>query len=285
MPKRPNSGDMRTSCAGGQAEDIAGVAVMRHWILAAGLAACAAALTACSPKEGAGGAFDYCDAGKATSLFLIDRTTQADATDRSIMMESLGTVVDGLGSGDRIVVATIGPHYTQTERLVNACKPGCPENQGAMDYMLGQCSAMQAKSDERVFMQQLVRALEPVTRQAEEAPTSDIVRTIAQWTHNPPGGRTYSTVYIFSDMLENSQVLPWRTFKTQPAEESLATAEEYQLVPDLPGADVRIVGFGRSHDPGRPPLDPDVDLRIRTFWTEYFAEGGATTSFEGAIRD
>jgi len=262
------------------------VGQMKAWIVGAGLAGLAAALNACSPKEGAGGGtFDYCDAGQATSLFLIDRTTQADATDKSVMMESLATVVDGLGSGDRIVVATIGPHYTNTERLVNACKPGCPENQGAMDYMLGQCSAMQAKADERVFMQQLVRALEPVTRGSEEAATSDIVRTIAQWTHNPPGGRSYSTVYIFSDMLENSQVLPWRTFKTQPPETSLATAEQYQLVPDLPGAEVRIVGFGRSHDPGRPPLDPDVDLRVRTFWTEYFAEGGATTSFEGAIRD
>ena len=259
---------------------------MKAWIAAAGLAACMAALTACSPNEGAGGgSFDYCDVGEATSLFLIDRTTQADPTDKSVMMESLATVVDGLGSGDRIVVATIGPHYTNTERLVNACKPGCPENQGAMDYMLGQCSAMQAKADERVFMQQLVRALDPVTHQAEEAATSDIVRTIAQWTHNPPGGRTYATVYIFSDMLENSQVLPWRTFKAQDPDASLATVRDYQLVPDLPGADVRIVGFGRSHDPGRPPLEPDVDLRVRTFWTEYFAEGGANTSFEGAIRD
>lgn len=258
---------------------------MKMGWMAAGLAVSLAALAACSPGEGAGGAFDYCDVGKSTSLFLIDRTTQADATDKSVMMESLATVVDNLGSGDRIVVATIGPHYTNTERLVNACKPGCPENQGAVDYMLGQCSAMQAKADERLFMQQLVRALEPVTRQAEEAPTSDIVRTIAQWTHNPPGGRSYSTVYIFSDMLENSQVLPWRTFKSQPPEDSIAAVEQYQLVPDLPGAEVRIVGYGRSHDPGRPPLDPDTDLRIRTFWTDYFAEGGATTSFEGAIRD
>ena len=255
-----------------------------EWI-AAGLAASLLSLAACSPGEGAGGAFDYCDVGQATSLFLIDRTTQADATDKSVMMESLATVVDGLGSGDRIVVATIGPHYTNTERLVNACKPGCPENQGVVDYMLGQCSAMQAKADERVFMQELVRALEPVTRQAEEAPSSDILRTIAQWTQNPPGGRSYATVYIFSDMLENSQVLPWQTFKSQSAAESVATAQQYQLVPHLPGAEVRIVGFGRSHDPGRPPLDPDTDLRLRTFWTDYFAEGGAMTSFEGRIQN
>ncbi|MEZ5945527.1 MAG: hypothetical protein R3C13_06375 [Hyphomonas sp.] len=254
---------------------------MKYLFLAAGLAL----LSACSPHEGAGGPYDYCAAGKTNSLFLIDRTTPADSMDKSVMMDSLATVVDGLGHGDRIVVATIGEHYTGTERLVNACKPGCPDNQGAVDYMLGQCSAMQAKADERVFMAQLVKALEPVTTDAEEAKTSDIVRTVAQWTQNPPGGRAFSTVYIFSDMLENSQVLPWREFKASEPEASMETVEKYRLTPDLPGADVHIVGFGRSHDPGRPPLDPDVDFRVRTFWKEYFAAGGATVSFEGTIQN
>lgn len=254
---------------------------MKFWLTAAGLAL----LAACSPKEGASGPYDYCAAGKTTSLFLIDRTTPPDAMDRSVMMDSLATVVDSLGHGDRIVVATIGPHYTNTERLVNACKPGCPDNQGAVDYMLGQCSAMQAKADERVFMGKLVQALEPVTEQPDESATSDIVRTIAQWTQNPPGGRTFSTVYIFSDMLENSQLLPWREFKAEDPEKSMETVQKYRLTPDLPGADVRIVGFGRSHNPGRPPLDPEVDFRVRTFWKDYFAAGGATASFEGSIQN
>lgn len=254
---------------------------MKYGFLAAGLGL----LAACSPQEGAGGPYDYCQAGKTSSLFLIDRTTPADSMDKSVMMQSLATVVDGLGHGDRIVVATIGPHYTNTERLVNACKPGCPDNQGVADYMLGQCSAMQAKADERVFMAQLVKALEPVTTDAEEAATSDIVRTIAQWTQTPPGDRPYSTVYIFSDMLENSQVLPWREFKASEPEASLEEVEKYRLTPDLPGADVRIVGFGRSHNPGRPPLDPDIDFRVRTFWKEYFASGGATATFEGSIQN
>ncbi|MBU2270396.1 MAG: hypothetical protein KKE52_03760, partial [Alphaproteobacteria bacterium] len=42
--------------------------------------------------------------------------------------------------------------------------------------------------------------------------------------------------------------------------------------------DVRIVGFGRSHNPGRPPLDPELDARLREFWAEYFREGGASVT-------
>ena len=66
---------------------------MKHWLLTAGFAL----LAACSPKEGASGPYDYCAAGKTTSLFLIDRTTPPDAMDRSVMMDSLATVVDSLG--------------------------------------------------------------------------------------------------------------------------------------------------------------------------------------------
>jgi hypothetical protein len=44
--------------------------------------------------------------------------------------------------------------------------------------------------------------------------------------------------------------------------------------------------FGRLHDPGRPPLAADMDARIRTFWSDLFKAGGATSvTFEGAIRN
>jgi hypothetical protein len=57
-------------------------------------------------------------------------------------------------------------------------------------------------------------------------------------------------------------------------------------LPAVDGATVRIVGFGRLHDPGRPPLAADMDARIRTFWSDLFKAGGATSvTFEGAIRN
>ena len=94
---------------------------MRRFLLAIALV-----LTGCSgasdeTPSGAGAA-GYCAFGQSSSLFLIDQTTPYDDTDRAVITESIGTVVDQLGPGDRIVLATIGEHYTQSTRLINASR-------------------------------------------------------------------------------------------------------------------------------------------------------------------
>jgi hypothetical protein len=246
-----------------------------------------AAVAACEP--GAGGASNskakYCEIGDQSSLFLVDRTTQYDDTDQRVIIESIGAVIDGLGVGDRIVLATIGSHYSQSASLANDCKPGCPQNQGPLDSMVGGCSAMIAQADLRGFKTDLVKSLGPLTTTAEEAKNSDIAGTIAQWTQAPPGGRPFTSIYVFSDMLENSQGLPWSQFKAMAPDKAMELVERFKLTPSAKGAAVRIVGFGRLHDPGRPPLPAELDARLRTFWTTYFQAGGATSvSFEGAIR-
>jgi hypothetical protein len=250
-------------------------------------AACLFAVAACDP--GAGGASNtkakYCEIGDQSSLFLIDRTTQYDDTDQRVIIESIGAVIDGLGAGDRIVLATIGSHYSQSERLANECKPGCPANQGPLDSMVGGCSAMIAQADLREFKSTLVKSVGPLTTTTEEAKKSDITGTIAQWTKAPPGGKPFTSVYVFSDMLENSQGLPWASFRAMTPEKALELADRFKVLPEVKDAEVRIVGFGRLHDPGRPPLPAELDARLRTFWTAYFQAGGAASvSFEGAIR-
>ena len=148
--------------------------------------AVALVLTGCSDSSGeapAGAqAAGYCAFGQTSSLFLIDQTTPYDDTDRAVITESIGTVVDQLGPGDRIVLATIGEHYTQSSRLINACKPGCPEGQGALDSMIGGCSSMKALADERQFMGQLGQTLAPAVQGSASADHSAIMSTIAQWT-------------------------------------------------------------------------------------------------------
>lgn len=252
------------------------------------LLAVALVLTGCSGSAGNGlgaQADGYCAFGQTSSLFLIDQTTPYDDTDRAVITESIGTVVDQLGPGDRIVLATISDHYTKSSRLINACKPGCPEGKGALDSMVGGCSSMKALADERQFMASLVQTLAPAVRGSSSFDRSAIMSTIAQWTQAPPGGQSFSSVYIFSDMLENSQALPWSDFRSMEPDAAMALAEQLRYVPAVQGADVRIVGFGRSHNPGRPPLDPELDARLREFWTVYFYAGGASVIFEGAIRN
>ncbi|MEQ9436779.1 hypothetical protein [Hyphomonas sp.] len=252
------------------------------------LLAVALVLTGCSGSSGSepgAQAAGYCAFGETSSLFLIDQTTPYDDTDRAVITESIGTVVDRLGPGDRIVLATISEHYTQSSRLINACKPGCPQGQGALDSMVGGCSSMKALADERQFMSSLAQTLAPAVQGSSSADHSAIMSTIAQWTQAPPGGQPFNHVYIFSDMLENSQAVPWSDFRSAEPDAAMALAEKYRYVPAVQGADVRIVGFGRSHNPGRPPLDPELDARLREFWAAYFLAGGASVTFEGAIRN
>jgi hypothetical protein len=60
--------------------------------------------------------------------------------------------------------------------------------------------------------------------------------------------------------------------------------ERYRLLPSVRGAQVRIVGFGRLHDDERTPLSPELDQRLRDFWSRYFRRGGASdVSFDNTI--
>ena len=257
------------------------------------IAAVATMLSACGgPATGVqtggvheGSSKDYCDLSDRSALFLIDRTTVIDGTDKAIILESLGTVIDGLGAGDRIVIATIEDHYSQTALKTNACKPGCPPSSGAVNAVIGACSVTKAKQDARRFNASLAGTIKPLLDTAEEKPGSDIIRTVAQWTQAPPGDEAFTDVYIFSDMLENSELFKWSAFKAMPTDEAMSKVETMGLVPDAARARVRIVGFGRGHGATRAPLPPETDAAMRKFWSAYFEAGGADASFEGAIRD
>jgi len=138
---------------------------------------------------------------------------------------------------------------------------------------------MVALADERQFMGQLAQTLAPAVQGSASADHSAIMSTITQWTQAPPGGQPFDHVYIFSDMLENSQAVPWSEFRSMESDAAMAAAERFGYLPAVQGADVQIVGFGRSQ------LDPGPDARLRGFWTDDFRAGGASVTFEGAIRN
>ncbi|MBL8549289.1 MAG: hypothetical protein JNJ73_04845 [Hyphomonadaceae bacterium] len=246
------------------------------------IVALAAALTlGAAPGARAENRADYCRYGQQSSLFLIDRTTPYDEADHRTLVESAGAVVDALGAGDRIVIATIGAHYSLTRRVFNECKPGCPPARNLVDSF--NCAGVIAQRDERDFRRHLLIALRPLMSNTDEASNSDIVATIARTTQHPPGARSFTRIVIYSDMLENSQVLPWRDFAAMSPDAALARVRTYGFVPMTRAAKVKIVGFGRLHSSDRRPLSADADLRLRHFWTSYFTAGGASArdiSFE-----
>ena len=249
-------------------------------------AAMACVLAGCSGPESSGfvnrTADDYCTLSDRSTLFLIDRTTTFDDGDQARLMASLGSVVDGLDTGDRIIIATISDHYSSTKRLANACKPGCPAAAGVMDQIAGSCSTMKARQDQQLFAISLAGSLREIIDTAEDAPGSDIVRTLAHWTE-ASGADPYTSIVIHSDMLENSDMIAWSRFSSLSEEEVFEIVAEHDGGIRAHGAEVRIIGYGRLHDAARSPLPAALDRKLRGFWSRYFEEGGADVTFASGI--
>ncbi len=248
--------------------------------------ALAGGLAACSGADSAGfvnrTADDYCTLSDRSTLLLIDRTTTFDAADQARLMESLGRVVDGLDTGDRIIIATISDHYSNTRRLANACKPGCPAA-GVMDQIAGSCSTMKARQDQQQFAVNLAGSLREIMDTADDASGSDIIRTLAHWTEATGTAKPYTSIVIHSDMLENSEMIAWSRFAPLPEEDLFNIVAEHDAGIRARGAAVRIIGYGRLHDAARSPLPAALDLKLRSFWSRYFLEGGAEVTFASGM--
>lgn len=77
------------------------------------------------------------------------------------------------------------------------------------------------------------------------------------------------SIYIISDMVEQSQTLDLFGLEPAGVEPALARAEDARRVPDLRGAAVTVTGLEASGH-----LEPETVLAIRTFWEGLFERAG-----------
>ena len=223
---------------------------------------------------------DYCGYGHATAILLVDRTTQFDGTDRSVFLDATAGLITELGPGDRLVAYTMTGAYTETRKLFERCKPGCPD-QGFFAGLMSSCSPTVARAQLRDFTNALAADLATMLRDPEQTPQSDLFRTVDEVT------RAYSTadggaspirnVILFSDLLENSTLLPERELRRLPPARTLQRLAQAGLAPHVSGAAVRVFGFGRDDAPGRPALPQDQRQRVAEVWQKWMRSGGATT--------
>ena len=236
-----------------------------------------AALLAISASARA--AEDYCGYGHATAILLVDRTTQFDETDRSVFLDATAGLITRLGSGDRLVAYTMTGAYTASRKIFEQCKPGCPD-EGFFAGLTSACSPTVARARLRDFTNTLAADLATMLRDPEQTPQSDLFRTVAEVTRAystaSDSPRPIRTVIVFSDLLENSTMLPERELRRLPPARILQRLQLADLVPHVAGASVRIFGFGRDDAPGRPPLPQDQRQRIAQVWQQWFRAGGAT---------
>lgn len=233
------------------------------------LAAC------CHPARAAE---DYCAYGHATAILLVDRTTEFDATDRSVFLDAMGALITKLGAGDRLVAYTMSGAYTESRKLFERCKPGCPD-QGFLAGLVAACSPTVARAELRSFTGTLARELATMLRDPEQTPQSDLFRTVAEITRAVSAGadsaRPVRTLILFSDLLENSTMLPERELRRLPVAGITQRLDAAGLAPRVAGANVRVFGFGRDDAPGRPPLAQDQRRRVAQVWDCWFRAGGA----------
>jgi hypothetical protein len=218
---------------------------------------------------------DYCAYGHGTAVLLVDRTTAFDQTDKTLFLQELDGVLAQLGAGDRLALFTMTGAYTDSRKLFDRCKPGCPE-EGFLTGLLSSCRAVVARSENVAFTRELAQTLAGLLTAPEETRFSDLFRTVAEAVRPyATGTQKLQTLILFSDLIENSALLPERELKRLPPGEILQHLRSAGVTADFAGASVRVFGFGRDDVPGRPPLPQSQRQRIAAAWRAWFASGGA----------
>ena len=220
-------------------------------------------------------ATDYCGYGQATSVLLVDRTTVFDATDRSVFLQALDGMIAGLGAGDRLVLYTMTGAYTESQKLFDRCKPACPD-EGFIGDLFASCRPVVARSDALGFTRELAQTLAGLLQKPEETRFSDLFRTVTDAVRPYAAGpQKLQTLFVFSDLIENSPLIPERELKRLPAASIVQRLRTDGVVAMLGGAAVRVFGFGRDDSPGRPPLPQAERQRIEQAWRLWFSASGA----------
>ena len=225
---------------------------------------------------------EYCEYGSRTVLFLLDRTMIYDAKDRELISEGVNRILPRLQVGDRFVLQSITSDYVMGDRAFDRCMPGCPSGTSFFSKYLGQCNSVKASADKSRFNAALGDVFRGYLREIAEYGRSDIVRSISEVTRSIARNRGPETirrdlgeVYVFSDLLENSEDFPWPTIIAKDPNGLVKEMDSMGLVPDFQGATISVFGYGRLHDRERTALNTITDRRLRDFWSMYFEIGEA----------
>ena len=89
-------------------------------------------------------------------------------------------------------------------------------------------------------------------------------------------GRPLS-LYIYSDLIENSDYLSGRKFFSTPVDRLIGQLRKDKLIAPLKNANVLAAGVGRGGTKDRRPLGVAEQQKVTEFWTAYFKESGATS--------
>lgn len=225
----------------------------------------------------------YCLATQPIVALIIDVTTEYDNRDRELLLEAVGQIMGSLKGGERLIIRTITDTFATSDRLFDQCVPVCVPRQNS--YFSG-CSRGTIELDRRRMRSAANSAMRNRLQNFQARQNSDIVRTLAHIGRDVALSGRPNRIFIFSDLIENSDHLRGAQFFTEPNVQLIERLRRSGLIPAFDQSIVSVFGVGRSGLPGHPPL-PVVRLeKLRDFWTRYFqaANAGSCTITEGLPR-
>lgn len=216
---------------------------------------------------------DYCDEAGANLLFVIDTTTSYDEKDRELLLRAVGEMFEILHGGERIIVRTITDSFSTSHRVVERCIPRCA-SKSLLDEWFN-CNQGLIVNETKKAKRDIVEALRSHLSTVTPRGRSDIARTLANIAREDARGGGQNILYVFSDMIENSDHVPGRLFFSVDNKRLLAHMKKFDLVASLKGAEVHVFGFGRDGTEARQPLQVGTQQKLSAFWRMYFTSAGA----------
>jgi hypothetical protein len=217
---------------------------------------------------------DYCLSSGRIRLLLVDITTEYDQTDKDSIVGMIDNVLSEATGGDLIVVRTISDSHTKSERLVERCVPQCPA-QGVVNRLF-KCSDGLLRTDTVNVRQDILAALRGRLANFQELKYSDIIRTINSDAEEEAKQGQVLNLYIYSDLIENSEdLISDKNFFHYKIPFLIDALKKYKLIAPLPNSGVQVAGVGRSDASDRRPLNINDQNFLLAFWKAYFKAGGA----------
>jgi hypothetical protein len=215
---------------------------------------------------------NYCKSDGRVALFLVDITTPYDQTDKDLIVRATDKILASLAGGEKVIIRTITDSVTRSEQLVERCIPFCAAEGLSR---LFSCNDGAIRTDRENVYEDIVGSLRQRLAKFEEKRHSDIVRTVLLAAKEDAVNGRKLSLYIYSDLIENSEYLSGRRFFSTPVPQLLAKLQKDKLIPSLKNADVHIAGVGRGGTKDRRPLTVAEQRKVTEFWSAYFKQAGA----------
>jgi hypothetical protein len=216
----------------------------------------------------------YCKSDGRIALFLVDITTPYDQTDKDLIVKATDKILASLAGGEKVIIRTITDSHTRSEQLVERCIPFCAAEGIGRIFL---CNDGAIRTDRESVYEDIVGSLRQRLSKFEEKRHSDIVRTVLLAAKEDAVDGRKLSLYIYSDLIENSDYLPSRKFLSTPVPRLIAMLQKDNLIPSLKDADVHIAGVGRAATKDRRPLTVAEQRKVTEFWNAYFKLSGANS--------